>query len=130
MKSNILLLVRGLPGSGKSTFAKKLTNFIHWEADMYFIDENGNYNYQLKFIQNAHKWCLKRTMDSLMLEDNVVVTNTFTTKWEMDPYIQFAKKENIGINIITLRNQFKNIHNVPEEVYEKMKQRFEEYPIY
>jgi len=130
MKSNILLLVRGLPGSGKSTFAKKLTNFIHWEADMYFIDENGNYNYQLKFIQNAHKWCLKRTMDSLMLEDNVVVTNTFTTKWEMDPYIQFAKKENIGINIITLRNQFKNIHNVPEEIYEKMKQRFEEYPIY
>ena len=36
-----LILLRGLPGSGKSTLAKAIGG-VHFEADMYFEDENGN----------------------------------------------------------------------------------------
>ena len=38
----ILYIVRGIPGSGKSTFAKKIVghDFLVCEADKYFIDNN------------------------------------------------------------------------------------------
>ena len=37
----VLYIVRGISGSGKSTFAKTLGG-QHYEADMFFINENGN----------------------------------------------------------------------------------------
>ena len=53
-----LIIVRGAMGSGKTTFANKLTrnlikfgysptDICHFEADQYFEDENGNYNFDL-----------------------------------------------------------------------------------
>ena len=41
MENKVIHLVRGIPGSGKSTFAKTLNIPDHFEADMYFIDENA-----------------------------------------------------------------------------------------
>ena len=38
----ILYIIRGIPGSGKSSLAKSLGG-KHVEADMYHLDENGNY---------------------------------------------------------------------------------------
>ena len=52
----VLYIVRGIPGSGKSTFAKTLGG-QHYEADMYFIDEEGNYKFDGTKIKDAHKWC-------------------------------------------------------------------------
>ena len=52
----ILYIVRGIPGSGKSTFAKTLGG-QHFEADMYFIDESGNYKFDITEIKLAHEWC-------------------------------------------------------------------------
>jgi tRNA uridine 5-carbamoylmethylation protein Kti12 len=42
-----LILLRGLPGSGKTTLAKSLVtkDYCHKEADMYFVDEFGNYKF-------------------------------------------------------------------------------------
>lgn len=42
-----LVLVRGLPGSGKSTIAKSFIphNFVHLETDMYFINSAGEYKF-------------------------------------------------------------------------------------
>ena len=43
-----LILLRGLPGSGKSTLAKLLVgdkDYCHKEADMYFVDREGNYKF-------------------------------------------------------------------------------------
>ncbi len=54
---NTLYIVRGIPGSGKSTFAKTLGG-QHYEADMFFIDENGVYNFDFTKIKDAHQWCI------------------------------------------------------------------------
>ena len=32
-----LVLIRGLPGSGKSTMARAMTGFVHLEADMHMM---------------------------------------------------------------------------------------------
>ena len=55
-----LTLIRGVSGSGKSTFAKTL-NGIHLETDMYFIDPvTGEYNWDGEKIKQAHEWCQDR----------------------------------------------------------------------
>ena len=51
-----LFLLRGLPGSGKSTLANSLGG-THVEADMYFLDPQGEYIFDASKLKHAHQWC-------------------------------------------------------------------------
>lgn len=130
-----LTLLRGTPGAGKSTHARLLlsTSSIHSthiEADMFWQLKDGTYRFDMKKIAYAHKWCLAKTAEAFQKELNVIVSNTFTTTREMQPYIDLAKDYNVPVNIIEMKTQYKNIHNVPEDVLIKMKNRWEEIPSY
>lgn len=118
-----LILVRGLPGSGKSTVAKSLGGF-HIETDMFWGPE---YKFDMSRIKEAHQWCQNETRNALKLTlyDKVVVSNTFTTAFELLPYFDIAKEFGIKPQVILCQGQFGNIHNVPEEVLAKMAGRFE-----
>jgi adenylate kinase family enzyme len=54
-----LFLVRGIPGSGKSTFAKHIWNeYAICEADKFFHNkETGEYNFDPSRLKEAHEWC-------------------------------------------------------------------------
>ncbi len=128
MLNNILYIVRGLPGSGKSTFAKSL-NCPVYEADMFFIDnETGEYNFDISKIKLAHSWC-KESVENAMRNnlEKIVVSNTFTQEWEMQDYFNLAKKYNYTTFVVIIENRHdgKNIHNVSDEKLLKMKERFE-----
>ena len=123
----VLFIVRGLPGSGKSTFAKTLGG-QHYEADMFFIDEDGNYKFDGTKIKDAHKWCQSFVKTDMMLEyPKIVVSNTFTQEWEMKPYIDLAKEHGYKVFTIVVENRHggNNVHNVPEDKIEQMANRFE-----
>lgn len=126
-----LILIRGLPGSGKSTLAKELLSFYqgskNLEADMWFTDAKGDYHFQSKDIKFAHNWCQYNTKASLDDSDDavVIVSNTFTTLWEMEPYFKIAKDHGIVPIVYLAQNRFQNVHGVPEEVLKKMRDRFE-----
>lgn len=121
-----LFIVRGLPGSGKSTTAKKLGG-NHYEADMFFIDENGLYNFRPEKIKEAHQWC-KSSVETAMIEkqSRIVVSNTFTEEWEFSDYQALADKHGYVVFYIVVENRHngKNIHNVPENILTKMLNRF------
>lgn len=84
----VLYLVRGLPGAGKSTLAAKLAPIVR-EADQYFVHD-GVYNYDPSRISLAHADCLARTRDALETGQDVAVANTFVRRWELQPYRDLA----------------------------------------
>ena len=119
-----LLIIRGLPGSGKSTLAKTFTDRVHIETDMYF-SLDGPYNWDGSKLGKAHKWCQDQVRSALIEGKKVVVSNTFTKKWEMQPYFDTAKELNISIQVIELHTQYGNIHGISEDKVKKMKSRWE-----
>lgn len=119
-----LTLIRGLPGSGKSTLAKNLDVAIRLEADQFFIVLD-KYVFDVNKLHAAHEWCQTNTDNCLGNGFSVVVSNTFTTKKELLPYFEIAKKHGIIPNVITCNGEFGSIHNVPEETMNKMRQRFD-----
>jgi len=122
-----LTLVRGLPGSGKSTYARKLGLENHFEADMFF-EKDGEYKFDPSKIKDAHEWCQSQTRAALKKGESVVVSNTFTQHWELKPYLDMAKELGAEVKVIRMTTDFGNIHGVPEAVINNMKERFEDFP--
>jgi predicted kinase len=126
-----LYVVRGVPGSGKSTFAKSIGG-IHIEADQFFM-MNGKYNFDITKIKLAHKYCQNQTeawmkTDGVQVNnDKIVVSNTFTQEWEMEPYFKLAEKYGYKTFSLIVENRHGGVneHGVPEDKLEIMKNRFE-----
>ena len=127
MKS--LILIRGVPGSGKTTLAHMLQQtLVHWhwhyEADNFFVNDDGEYVFDASKLGEAHATCFKQTAYSLSVSEGVIVSNTFTTLKELRPYFELAKKHDIRPVVYLAQNQFKSVHGVPEEAMERMRNRF------
>jgi len=133
--SKALILLRGLPGSGKSSFAEFMwTKHVIFEADTYFYDEDGNYNFDSSKLSEAHKWCqsqveqaMRDNMQNSQYYSDIVVSNTSTTEKELQPYIDLANKYDYIVISLIVENRHgnKSVHNVPEETIEKMRKRFQ-----
>lgn len=126
--SNALIIVRGLPGSGKSTYAKSLVDTgradIFVEADQYFEDGFGNYLFDATKLHAAHKWCQYEVKRYLGMGMTVVVSNTFTTLKELKPYLEMAEELDVSVDVCRMMNEFGSIHNVPDHTIERMRNRF------
>lgn len=135
MEKKELILLRGLPGSGKSTLANLITNeFSVCEADKFFYDKEGNYNFDPTRLKAAHEWCrfhvetrMKDNQDNPQFYPTIVVSNTFTQEWEMDTYFELAKKYGYRVHTLVVENRHGGVnkHGVPAEKLEQMKNRFE-----
>jgi predicted kinase len=120
-----LILFRGIPGSGKSTLAQTLCP-VHYSADMFF-EENGYYEFKAHLLPDAHKWCKEKVEEAMVRDEDIIgVANTFTTEWEMEAYFELAEDYGYRITTIVVENRHlsSSIHNVPEDIIEKMKSRF------
>jgi len=117
-------LFRGLPGKGKSTEAEK-TGYIHIEADQFFMVD-GEYCYNPKLIKDAHQWCQSLVKYHLYQGNDVAVSNTFVTNWEMKPYFDMAKLFGANISVTEVNGNFSSIHDVPEFAIKRMKEKWEE----
>lgn len=128
----ILIILRGLPGSGKTSFAKYMFSNNVFEADQYFYDENGNYNFDATKLHAAHMDCQNRVEKLMQMSSTtqygseIVVSNTATTEKELKPYYDLAEKYDYKVVSLIVENRHgsKNVHNVPDEKLEQMRNRF------
>lgn len=133
MENKELFLVRGIPGSGKSTLAKSLGG-THFETDTFFMVD-GKYMFDPSKLKDAHKWCQDEVSIAMILNhtnpeeslSRIVVSNTFTQEWEMEPYVKLAETWNYRVFSIIVENRHGGIneHGVPEDKLQMMKDRFE-----
>ena len=119
-----LTIVRGLPGAGKSTYAKTV-KAMHFESDMFFEDHLGKYEYNRNLIGAAHDWCYGHVVKCLMYGFDVVVSNTFCAEWEMEKYLNLPNlMPEVELHVVELHTQYGSIHGVPDEAVERMKARW------
>lgn len=122
-----LILVRGLPGAGKSTFARKhYPDLLHVEADMLRMS-NFMYIWEISETVQKYKACEEIAETCLKNNADCVVVNIFITHRNIIPYEKLAKKYGAELTVITMKTQYISEHNVPLEAMQKMKEAWEPY---
>ncbi len=140
-----LILIAGLPGVGKSTLARTFVwGHTLLEADMYpglythgpggapqfhgmEEDESGT-----PLIKRAHGWCIDQTRRCLQRKESVVVSNTFSMRWETRAYYELAQQHRAAVTLIDLFDQGlttaelvkRTLHGVPTRAVEAMRTRW------
>ncbi len=134
-----LYIIRGLPGSGKSTLGEKLADTYYnyhpkyggvfpysFSADDWFTDHDGNYNFVPEELPQAHEDCRSRVLGAMLDGvENVAVCNTFSQSWEAEPYLKLCNMHGYTTVVIECQNQFGNIHGCPQEKINEMAERWE-----
>ena len=127
----ILHIVRGVSGTGKTTYAHELmddpvfhTPPFHFEADMFFTDHDGTYRFDTAFLREAHEWCQLNVKRHMRFKDPVIVSNTFTTFRELRPYIDMAIEFEYAICVKTMDTEYGSVHAVPEDAMNRQRMRF------
>lgn len=128
-----LILMRGLPGSGKTTLAKEIQSqnpgSIILSTDE-FWRKNGKYQFDPSRLDAAHLWNQQRCMKAMQDQvDMIIIDNTNIRLAEMQPYAQLAWAYNYMFmtKVPTTDWAFEvddcfhlNSHNVPHYLIEQM----------
>ncbi|XP_066910344.1 uncharacterized protein [Clytia hemisphaerica] len=139
--AKLLFLLRGLPGSGKTTKAMHLTNNAEMgvilAADDYFTNEQGVYTFDKSKIKHAHESCKQRAKSNM--EKGVTpicIDNTNTQKYEMKPYVLMAERHGYKVNLVEPTTEWRfdaeichqkssKNHSLRVEDVKKMKKRYQ-----
>uniref|UniRef100_A0A8C6R8Y5 NEDD4-binding protein 2-like 2 n=1 Tax=Nannospalax galili TaxID=1026970 RepID=A0A8C6R8Y5_NANGA len=141
----VLVLLRGLPGSGKSFLARTLqednpSGVILSTDDYFYI--NGQYQFDIKYLGEAHEWNQNRAKEAFEKKVSpIIIDNTNLQAWEMKPYVALSQKHKYKVLFREPDTWWKfkpkelarrNIHGVSKEKITRMLdhyQRFVSVPI-
>lgn len=105
-----LVLIRGLPGSGKTTKAMGYVNdgYKHLEADQFFTVD-GHYRFDARQLPEAHAWCLDQAREALKAGEFVCVANVFATTEDIKLYVELSA----AYQIVEANYPGQSSHTVP-----------------
>ncbi|TGK31578.1 ATP-binding protein [Leptospira yasudae] len=126
-----LILLRGLPGAGKSALAQVLSEngkYPVLSVDDYFTDpQTKEYRFDYRENHLAYKNCEERARNEAKKgTPKIFLDNTFTLEWELKPYFQIASEFGYTIFVATVENYHngKNIHSIDDESLRKMASKY------
>lgn len=91
MSRNVIIM-QGIPGAGKSWYAKQWVKTEIVSADEFWCLKTGSYVYERDRANDAHNWCMRRFIRAL--EDDVfqvIVDNTNSRMISIAPYWSVAE---------------------------------------
>nr|XP_060626829.1 NEDD4-binding protein 2-like 2 isoform X2 [Anolis sagrei ordinatus] len=135
----LLFILRGLPGSGKTTLShillRKSRDGIVFSTDDYFRQNNGCWSYNIALLGNAHDWNQKRAKEAMDHgRSPIIIDNTNTQAWEMKPYVEAALEKGYRVEFHEPDTWWKfnpeelekrNEHGVSREKIVQMLERYE-----
>lgn len=124
----IAYIMRGVPGSGKSTIARQLAGsegVIHSTDDYFMVD--GVYRFDPRLLKAYHDANYQAFCNSLVLGKPIVVCdNTNIQRWQFARYVESAGKAGYTVVYVVLQHPDpqeaanRNVHKVPEGVIRRM----------
>lgn len=130
-----MVILQGPPGSGKTTFAKKIFPALTTvkgmplicSTDDYFYDEvTLEYNYDPNRLPEFHLANQNRALWAIRTGHSVIIDNTNIRAWEARTYVQIAKDNNVQVVFVRLNGRFTNTHGVPEDRVEYLSSMMED----
>ena len=123
-RNGTLYVLRGLPGSGKSSCAHALSKELKCamvEADdtMDLLCTLGT-PYDRKYVGCAHWLCQQRCMEALESNSNIVVSNTNISLKEINIYLAIAKKYGVPLILIETMGDYNSTHDIPKDTMTSM----------
>ena len=109
--SKKMIIMRGVPGSGKSFMAQKFLyeasgggrSGIILSADQFFIQPNGEYVFDVTKLTQAHASCFRRAIFNTDGGTNlIIIDNTNLSAWEISPYVMIANANGYEHEIINV----------------------------
>jgi adenylate kinase family enzyme len=138
-----VVILRGLPGSGKTTFIKDVISHIQMfgedittrvvSADDYHLDERDRYVFRYEALRHAHAMCLELFLDAVDDDgvDVIFVDNTNMSLEECVTYQRVAECKRLRVSIVTVHEwnadvlASRNTHGVDASKIESSKSRFQ-----
>jgi len=127
--AQVLVVMQGPPGGGKSTLATSMADGLHavvCSTDDYQVEPDGVYRFKPEAAASFHAMNQERVLLALRRGENVVVDNTNTTRREAKPYVASAVTLGIPVVFVRCEGRWPNVHGVPPERVELMRNRMEE----
>jgi predicted kinase len=123
-----IIILQGVPGSGKSTFARHLRKLIDRSiivsADYFFI-RDGVYQFDASLLGQAHRQCLRLAGEAVSWGLTVIVDNTNIRAWEAKPYVLLGQVFEVPIEFARCDGAWPNTHGVPQERVDAMRANLE-----
>jgi predicted kinase len=126
--NRVFLIIRGVSGSSKTTFGNFLCDKIsgsQFEADQFMV-KDGEYHFNSKNLGYCHQNCFEGVEKAMAANERfIIISNTLTADWELNPYITLAKQYNYTYFVLVMenRNDTKSVHSVSVDTLKKQAER-------
>jgi len=136
-KQKVMIILRGLPGSGKTTLANRLTSqdgSIVLSTDQYFM-RNGEYRFSPQELGAAHQWNQARSLHAVQNGSSpIIIDNTCTQRWEAYAYVKQGLSQGYDVRFLECNTSWaknpaelavKNSHGMVLNTIQRLLQRWD-----